>query len=631
MNERIDDTEQEPYEDTPNDIETDNQSANDVADSVQTVSAQPSVRQNNQLKITRSSPVELRAVVPTDTSEADLQIPSTSAVSVDRVPRSSIVPVNSPDAGQDSTEAVTEIPIQQSNSLDIERADSIQRVKAVDLPTQSERSIQVETADSEVSLNRRTPKKVVSVELPNDSENRTRSKLNDEQTVPEDEYTTHETGGAGDSILEGELEDLEEFLFEWSGGTPYTSRQPQIIVHEQQADGESLALLQRLLRDNYTFLRGGEPTAMVASTKAGELQTADLSGKIVTLDLAAPKFSGGIRDDVPRIELQQSDIVPTLAEWADTLYAGGLGYLIVSVPMIWNDPERGVRFAEQLRTHLSDSIADAPDVRTARPRGQREWAELASQYFGVPSGESNTVSEAESTYQQLLELEDWRATALGKQSGDPNGNTESDEHYLLKSKLAETIVHRWYLESSSVADTEYAQFLTNEAFEENLVETEYRENKGSEAPRPDVWVSAKKSALMAALGRSCSFDEAAEPPFDLDETVVVEYETGRGQGRFSFRKLRDTLDKYNHSDLPVDHILLAVPPALLLTGQNRAVMINRLVTSWNQTTDGTTAYLSIPQLSNRETPGGRDAYGVDITLRVLDNGLSGFYGDSTDD
>lgn len=592
-----------------------------TSDSRRQSGAQP----ERQLRISQASPESLDQVVPEETTSKDLAVPLADAPEVVRSPGSDVVSVEIPGPESNRVRSTVDLSGPTRDSVD-SYTQQTQKLELVTFPEQHTASVRVESLDESVSVDRDQPEKLVNVATAQNTESgeQQRPKLDDSIVTTTDDEDSQASAVADVSVVEGELEELGEVLFGWAGGTPYTSRRPQVIIHEQRARGESLALLQRVLRDNYTFLEGGEPTAETASTRAGELQTTALAGRIVTLDLAESEFSGTIKDGVPQITLQQSDIVPELVEWTDTLYTGGLGYLIVSVPPTWNVPEQRLNFAEQLREYLSEPAENGPDVRVARPTTQQSWSDLASQYFGVRSEDSDTVREVEAKYNQLIEREDWRATALGKQSNSGDSGAESDHHYLIKSKLTETIAYQWYCESSA---ENYGRFLTDEVLEKERIRTEEPMNADDNIV-PDLRVDVDSTELLSAIEKFCSVD-TAEVPIEDGETVVVEYETGCQQGGFSFRKIRDTLDKYDATT--VNRVLLVVPPAVLLTGASRAAMITRLVSSWNRKGNTPTAYLSTPLVADRQASTNGDGYGVDVTLRVFNPGLTTFYEEFPDD
>jgi hypothetical protein len=592
-----------------------------ISDSRRQSGAQP----ERQLRISQASPESLDQVVPEETTSKDSAVPLADAPEVVRSPSSDVVSVEIPGPESNRVRSTVDLSGPTRDSVD-SYTQQTQKLELVTFPEQHTASVRAESLDESVSVDRDQPEKLVNVAIAQNTESgeQQRPKLDDSIVTTTDDEDSQASAVADVSVVEGELEELGEVLFGWAGGTPYTSRRPQVIIHEQRARGESLALLQRVLRDNYTFLEGGEPTAETASTRAGELQTTALAGRIVTLDLAESEFSGTIKDGVPQITLQQSDIVPELVEWTDTLYTGGLGYLIVSVPPTWNVPEQRLNFAEQLREYLSEPAENGPDVRVARPTTQQSWSDLASQYFGVRSEDSDTVREVEAKYNQLIEREDWRATALGKQSNSGDSDAESDHHYLIKSKLTETIAYQWYCESSA---ENYGRFLTDEVLEKERIRTEEPMNADDNIV-PDLRVDVDSTELLSAIEKFCSVD-TAEVPIEDGETVVVEYETGRQQGGFAFRKIRDTLDKYDATT--VNRVLLVVPPAVLLTGASRAAMITRLVSSWNRKGNTPTAYLSTPLVADRQASTNGDRYGVDVTLRVFNRGLTTFYEEFPDD
>lgn len=578
---------------------------------------------STKVKLRKEEPSSVDAISIREQELVVSELPESAPVVVSQIERMDIKrPLKSGDREWPSVEI-------EATSDTVVKQQTSSSVTPIRTPESVNDSIELPRTSESVAISQLTSSSIDTISLDSIEDEDTQVESSRAQTQQRDTDHEPEEAPITDSRTSrlGDFEEFEDPFFDWKYGTPYTSRRPQVIVHEQNAGGQSLALLQRVLRDNYTFLRGGEPTAEVAATRAGELRTTHLSGKIVTLDLAGNEYSRQLSNETPRIHLRQTDIVRTLVEWTKTLYAGNLGYLVVSVPTEWNDKERGIDFVEILRDHLSlQTNAKTVDVRSAHPRRRDNWTDLASRYFNVEPGDAETVAGVESRYESLIEREEWRSTALGTQSGSGE-SPESDGHYLVKSKFAETVAHRWYLESGS--DQEYDQFFTDTvlASASEILQTEasLAGESGREGnPIADTKISVRNDTLSSALGSVLSGNEATVVSLDREDEVVVEYESGRGQAGANFRKIRATLEKYE--DIDVDHVLLVVPSAVLFTGPSRARLIERLVSTWSQQMEDTAAYLCVPNVNDRG-----DSSGVDVTLDLVDSSLAEFANEESDD
>jgi hypothetical protein len=62
---------------------------------------------------------------------------------------------------------------------------------------------------------------------------------------------------------------------------------------------------------------------------------------------------------------------------------------------------------------------------------------------------------------------------------------------------------------------------------------------------------------------------------DRGTDLVIEFETGRAEGAFNLRKLRETVEKYGNEN--GFKLCMVVPPRVLFRSESRARMIERLV------------------------------------------------------
>ena len=92
----------------------------------------------------------------------------------------------------------------------------------------------------------------------------------------------------GGQALLDEVEEIDP-VFEWSGGLPYGTNRPTLILHCAEEGIPSFRFMQRCLRDTYAELEGGEPTVEPVEFVANEPQVPVVGGRIVTLDLTDRK------------------------------------------------------------------------------------------------------------------------------------------------------------------------------------------------------------------------------------------------------------------------------------------------------------------------------------------------------
>jgi hypothetical protein len=77
------------------------------------------------------------------------------------------------------------------------------------------------------------------------------------------------------------------------------------------------------------------------------------------------------------------------------------------------------------------------------------------------------------------------------------------------------------------------------------------------------------------------------------DSLVLEFETGRSEGAFGFRKIRESLEKYD--DGSIDLVAIVVPPPWLVEiDQASTQTVKQLVIQWNRSTDDVVSALFTP-------------------------------------
>jgi len=424
----------------------------------------------------------------------------------------------------------------------------------------------------------------------------------DVQTIGEKVTRTSELTNQSSGLMDDI--DMEDPINSWSA-SPYNTRRPVLILHKNPTAGnddtsplQTVSLLQRLLRDAYTELEGGEPspeTAMIQSD--GEVRIPNVENSIVTLDLTDEAFEASLehRTGRPKVKYNGVEITPQLEEAASSLYSGDLGYLIVDIPAAWEHDADPIdeNFVEKLRVRLADrdsfserwreagshEVQQSPPVLVAEPR-TTDLAELSVKtdlYFSLNKNivdETTTVDRAERVQEAVLRKERWERVALTEKQ--PTGG-ESDEHYFWKAAIAEGLARQIY-DDNRDEHSSFGEFIKRQ----DVIETERSDNVNSDDDNniySDIYVAPKKTeyeivpALMEFLDRETT----------VERGLAIEFETGRSEGAFNFRKIRDTLEKYQQSgsDTPVAEIVLVIPQRLLFRGKRRAYMMRNLVEEWD--------------------------------------------------
>lgn len=423
--------------------------------------------------------------------------------------------------------------------------------------------------------------------------------------------------------------DEKDPVFSWSGGSPFGSDRPRFVVHVDNGKVSSLQLLQRLLRDTYKEVRGGEPGAETVEFVANEPRIPTVQKNIVTLDLSADEWEPSLRNNSPGIEGQGGDIVPKLRQIAAELYTGELGYFVLNVPADFEHRYRRKGFHSKLIEMLADqkvskekgdpsSLVEklrASPVVLAEPRidDEADFFEKVSRYFSLtPVTDGTSVSQIEEVQDRVLKKNDWRRVVLTERQGE-NGEGESNEHYFWKAAIGEGLARKMW-EKNDQGYNEFDPFLKEEILSNNVIKTEVKDLDGVNA-YPDIYINHKSHQKWIADGLSEFLDFDTEQ--GISPPVVIEFETGRSEGAFNFRKIRDTLEKYSRDGVT---ICLVVPDRLLYRGRKRATMIRTLVKTWDEANQAE-AKLFTPTLED----------GICTGLQSASSVINEVYGDENDE
>lgn len=447
-----------------------------------------------------------------------------------------------------------------------------------------------------------------------------------------EEYPVDDSGSPPD-----DLSPAADPVFDWTGGSPYTSRRPAVVVHRDEGSVPTLPFLRVLLRDGYREMVGSEPTADRVEFVAGEPRFPSVSRSVLTLDLSDDGWDREVRNGRPVIEREGVDVVPELRGIAETLYAGELGYLVVNVPDAWEDPLRHDDFFDRLVAAIAGEdgegdgprgpgASDGPDapgttsedppvdrlgsppVVLAEPRttDPDAFAGTVARYFGLTpgrdpdrrfseAGTATRVERLETLQERVLRQDDWRRVAATetRASGE-----ESDEHYLWKAALVDGLVQRLYRQVGAEYDT-LRDFHRQEVLAPTgrvSIHTEWTPD-GADRAVADVLVDGAPDweTVRSFLGGLDSLP---------GREVALEVETGIGEGAHNFRSLRRTLDGYGRAVDDVSYVGVVVPPRLLFRGRRRAGMLADLVESWADTVPGVGAGLYVPRLAPGVEGGG---------------------------
>lgn len=412
--------------------------------------------------------------------------------------------------------------------------------------------------------------------------------------------------------MEFEVKEEMDPFFNWSFGSPYGDRFPKLIINLDKEDLPNLKVLQILLRDTYKEMEGGEPGAYPVEFVANEPRFPEIQGNIVTLDLTdgwEPETGGS----KPSIKRSGQDIVPRLKDMAENMYTGEMGFLIVNIPYKWKKSWRLSNFVDNLVSYLSagrseDRLPPVLSVETRHEKkSKKRFWKLLCQYFGLRAKAvgSRDVPRVEEIYKSSLRRIDWKRVAIVER--DKNGD-ESDEHYFIKASIVEGFAYHCYQEyKKDDPDISYNQFFKKHILEKSWIETE-KEFSGRKA---DIKFSTDNENLQIDSSKVLRSFFTPELDSSIDE-VFIEVETGRSEGAFNFRKLREKVNNYGDKR----KLWIVIPPRLLFRGKKRALMIKDLVEKSSD--DKKSANLAIPLLNK---------VGVTQLRKVNKSFLESIYGD----
>ncbi len=410
----------------------------------------------------------------------------------------------------------------------------------------------------------------------------------------------------GGQALLDEVEEIDP-VFGWSGGLPYGMNRPTLILHCAEEGVPSFQFLQRCLRDAYAELEGGEPTVEPVEFVANEPQVPVVGGRIVTLDLTEGDWSPSVSGDRPMIEQGGIDIVPTLVQLADTLYSGGLGYVVVNLPSEWEGTFRRSQFFSTLVDYIAEASSPGTEseeetgaleklrtapVTIARPRvtDTDVFDARVAQYFGfdrVPEWE--TIAQADTAFSNLLRSEHWAQVALTERQ---SYGEESSRHYNWKGLLTEGIARQLWIAATD-RETPFNTFVQQFLRGEDLLKTELPLD-GTDPEEASVIVDIHLNEDRPWVSQAM---ETFTPDGEYKLPIAIEFETGFREGAFQHRKLVESIEKYETGGA-VDTILLVVPPRLLYRGERQARLLKQLVESEDDHLEGVTAELCVPVLAD---------------------------------
>lgn len=417
---------------------------------------------------------------------------------------------------------------------------------------------------------------------------------------------TPETFSAGQRT-NPELDEIDPG-YEWTGGTPYSTVRPQCIIHIDSPDLESLPFLQRVLRDAYTELEGGRPRTETPAPRGGELSRVRLHGAIATLDLTSDEWSVELENERLSISREGRDVVPQLRRIIDSLYGGKLGYLLINI----GADDLQSPFRSDLESLLISTLLDVPEgdtetsdpdgllskveapIRVAKPRYQDRstFQRVVSRYFGFARALDGRVADIEEAQQARVRNDDWRRVALTERQ--EGGDGESDEHYLWKAALVDGLA--WQLKEQYVqrnSDIPFDTFVQRRLLPSGPIQSEHDVSDGDSVA--DLYVTIDRSETWVWNGVLEFLDETPLEPSQQTD-LILEFETGRGEGAFSFRKLRETVNKYDEDASP--KICVVVPPGLLFRSESRARMITRLIEPEDAPTGSRDVAICVPELGS---------------------------------
>ncbi|AXG08419.1 hypothetical protein DU484_00350 (plasmid) [Haloplanus rubicundus] len=326
---------------------------------------------------------------------------------------------------------------------------------------------------------------------------------------------------------------------------------------------------------------------------AGKPKIPDISGAVATFDLTGDEWELEFRADSVRVERDGKDALEYVEAIVETGFAGDLGYLVVNIPSDWADPIRGdvferihERIAPTPGTDASSTIGsenattDLPLVTRCHPDENIQLPADASVYwFGQrmdlddESVWPDTIEGWEDRFDRSLRNLDWLPTVLTEEH---EGN-ESTEHYLIKGATAGLLVRAAHDDAESETLEEYVF--------ETVLRNDELETESGEDPCVDVHASFD-DALDSCIPWPDEVDDSAD--------LVIEVETGRGEGSTQFRKFWHTIDRLADDEYADDFVCVVVPPRLLAKTKKQAEYLCKLVKLWNRRVDLTESDIEGP-------------------------------------
>jgi hypothetical protein len=200
-----------------------------------------------------------------------------------------------------------------------------------------------------------------------------------------------------------------------------------------------------------------------------------------------------------------------------------------------------------------------------------------------------TRPKDEEQFDRLLRRPDWVSTILT----DEHDGEESDEHYLMKGAIVAAIVRKWYAEDGESDTLEDYVFKT-------VVESEDIETEHGSSPCVDI-----RTPSRHLEDSFVEYHDEADPSH-----LVVEVETGRGEGDTNFRKIWKTVERLGDDEHDREYVCVVVPPRLLAKTKEQADYLCQLSSLWNRRVglddtdvDGPYAGLAVPVFENGGTSG----------------------------
>ena len=391
-----------------------------------------------------------------------------------------------------------------------------------------------------------------------------------------------------------ELKEILEFegweTDDAEAGTPLSRRRPQVVIHKQPHDEpDSFEYLCRVLRDYYTLIEGGEPTVSAVEFVSNRPRIPPLSNQILRLDMTGNEWDLEAGADRVYTRRENTDILPKLATVSQTQFAGSLGFLVINIPaQAGQSPFATDGISTQVYNYLTDTIGNETNqnttvIHTSPSSNRASWGAIMSEYLGFEIDAGGlTVKGVEDQYFERVEQPDWHAVALTERQQD-NYN-ESDRHYLYKSAIANSIGWITYNNTDNQDYDTYRKFLSEVA--SNHILTEESPNDGlSGNPEADIFIDwSEWNGYTANLLEMFVDDDDTE--WDMVDQMAIEFETGRAEGAFEFRKIHETIEKYDQTG--VDLVAVVTSPWIVEIDRIRRgqhSQIERLVEQKNRVSD----------------------------------------------